>query len=109
MRVGGIAVSLYINKKPEYVYMALTFIGREKFIKIGRSWNIRLRMTQLKRAYPSLELASYIQCEDQVSSQILETILHRQARKGRYRGEWHPFELLIISNFLRQKGAVICL
>lgn len=95
-----------IYDKQDYIY--LLFAKSMGLIKIGKTWNIKLRMTQLMRGGPKdIQLIAYIQKPER-SALSYEKEIHRKINGKRGGSEWHKFSPQIIQDFLKEKGVVIC-
>lgn len=92
--------------KHEFVY--LLYSGDN--LKIGRTWNIRVRMTALSReAGKRLKLMAFVPLLTTEECHKLETQLHSAIRGKSSRTEWHPFKPETVNLFFNQKGVVVCL
>jgi hypothetical protein len=91
----------------KFLYLLVT--EDRKLMKVGFTWNIRLRMRQLKRERRRrLRLVAFITMSDKWEAFAAETAWHRHVTGGVKRREWHKFEGSHISRFLQQDGVVIC-
>lgn len=96
--------------KHEYVYMFLRSDISDKPIKIGRTWNVRLRARTLENQKKTkLSVVAYLKCQDIWQAMDIEKKFHRMARKGNYKGDWHPFQSDLISKFCSMSGVTLCL
>lgn len=68
----------------DHVYFALSADGQQ--VKIGKSWNPRVRVEDLLRANPGLTLLGSIP-----GSFDIETALHKRFRGHRLTGEWFAY------------------
>lgn len=72
-------------------------------MKVGRTWNLPLRMTQLRKSRKSTRLHSFVYCRSKSEAIELESMLHGVARSGAmYRGDWHEVHPGVVDFFLLQ-------
>ena len=79
------------DESPCWVY----FIVDEGFhvCKIGRTYDVRLRLKQLQHANPAeLRVARVMPCKDEDDSIRLEAKMHKVFAGSRIRGEWFEIE-----------------
>lgn len=94
----------------QYVYLMVAGSDGRKKLKIGHTWNIRLRMTQHARAQKKrMTLMAYLAQEDTFKARETEQRLHNEFRPRGSISEWHPFNPEIIRRFQQQRGCVVCL
>lgn len=98
-------------RSKEFVYMARRR-GKGRTLKIGYTWNVRLRIGALKRKHKSLRLVGYIPFQEKDQAIRTEKTLHELARLSHgilvpeYRGDWHFPAPDLIDIFFKYPGAV---
>jgi hypothetical protein len=98
----------------EYLYLAW-FPGMPRPIKIGRTWNPKVRMYQLQRQCGTEgKIIAYVNNScfkgGQINrKRIIESQLHTKLSEqfNEKRSEWYPFNTEIIQMFFNLEGAQI--
>jgi predicted GIY-YIG superfamily endonuclease len=98
------------KQEATYVYLLGSLESHE--IKIGHTWNIRVRMSRHKqeRGHP-LTLLGFVEMPNRDAAFALEQLLLEKPRAGygNPRSEWFPFNPSTVADFLTQPGVTVCL
>lgn len=77
------------NSTRGYVYFLRSTIDGRRAIKIGKSWNPKLRAKTIRRSIAApVELLAAIPFEDSWDSGAAERSLHERFKTFKLRGEW---------------------
>lgn len=77
-------------------------------IKIGITWNLRLRLTEHRRKDRNLALMGYVPFDSKWVARDAESIIHKSLGGGGRKTEWYRFDQCIIAQFMSDPGVVAC-